>query len=84
MLRFGGTWFTFYVHRSTGEFVAGLGGRSVDVAVEELTAASAHAVEDRRVTDSLHLEMPADASENFLFANPSPLKTRPVVALLLP
>ena len=65
-------------------FIAGRGGRSVDVAVEELTAASAHAVEDRRVTDSLPLDMTADAFENFLFANPCFLWTRPVVDLLLP
>ena len=64
--------------------VASRGGRSVDVAVEELTAASAHAVEDRRVTDSLPLEIPPDASDNFLFANPRVLLTRPMVALLLP
>ena len=73
-----------YVHRSTDVFIAGRGGRSVDVAVEELTAASAHAVEDRRVTDSLPLEIPAGASENFLFAKPRFLVTRPMVALLLP
>ena len=65
-------------------FIAGRGGRSVDVAVEELTAASAHAVEDRRVTDSLPLKVPADTSENFLFAKSSVLLIRPVVALLLP
>ena len=64
--------------------VAGRGGRSVDVAVQELTAASAHAVEDKRVTDSLPLDIPADASENFLFADPCFLMIRPVVALLLP
>ena len=75
---------TFDIERSTDMLVAGRGGRSVDVAVEELTAASAHAVEDRRVTDSLPPEIPADASENFLFANPCFLLTRPVMALLLP
>ena len=64
--------------------VASRCGRSVEVAVKELTAASAHAVEDRRVTDSLPLEILADASENFLFANPCFLLIRQVVALLLP
>ena len=63
---------TVDIERSTDMLVASRGGRSADVAVEELNAASADAV------------TPTDASENFLFANPSLLLTRPVVALLLP
>ena len=64
--------------------VAGCGGRFFYVAVEELAAARADAVEDRRVPDALPLEIPADATENVFLGHPCLLLPGPLVALLLP
>ena len=64
--------------------VGGCGGRSAHVAAEELAAARADAVEDRRVPNALHLEIPADAYENFFFVHPCLFLVGPVVALRLP
>ena len=64
--------------------VAGCGGRSVYLAVEELAAPRADAVEDRRVPDALPLEIPTDTINNFLLAPPCLLLAGPLVALLLP
>ena len=64
--------------------VAGCGGRSVYVAVEQLAAARADAVQDWRVTDALPLETPADATENLVLGHPCVLLPGPLVALLLP
>ena len=64
--------------------VAGYGGRSVHVTVEELAAARADAVEDRRVPDALPLEIPVDAPEKLFLGHPCLLLAGPLVALLLP
>ena len=75
---------TFDIARSSEIIVAGRGGRCVHVAVQELAAARADAVEDRRVPDALPLEIQADATENFLLGHPRILLANPLVALLLP
>ena len=72
------------VARSAQMFVAGRRGRSVHMAVQQLPTACADAIEDRSVAYPLPLEISANASDNFLFANPCFLLIRPVVALLLP
>ena len=57
---------TFDIVWSSEVLAAGHGGRSVHVAVEELAAARADAVEDRRVPDALPQEILTDAAENIV------------------
>ena len=64
--------------------VAGCGGRSVRVAVEQLPAARANAVEDRLISDTLFLKIPATASEHLFFAHPCLVLAGPVLTLLVP
>ena len=84
MLRPRVTGLTTQVARSAQMFVAGRRGRSVHVAVHQLPAARANAVEDGRIPDTLPWKIPANASEHLFFAHPCLVLAGPVMTLLLP